>query len=192
MQFSPTEKRDLLKGWIAISTAFSILLTHELDVTIFLMNLVISAFTVGIAFLLHEMGHKYLAQRYNCWAEFRSFDAMLILALVMSFFGFIFAAPGAVMIHGNLTKQKYGRISAMGPLVNIMLAVFFLVLSFFGLGIFKSITFYGFYINSFIALFNMLPFWEFDGVKILRWNKLVYALMVLISMAFVALTYFIF
>lgn len=185
MKFSTTEKRDLLKSWIAISLAFAVLLTHQIDIKSFIYNFIISSFTVGIAFLLHELGHKYLAQKYNCWAEFRSFDLMLVLAIAMSFFGFIFAAPGAVMISGNLTKSKNGKISAMGPLINILLAIIFL--SLYYAGIFKGISSYGFYINSLLALFNMLPFWVFDGVKILKWNKLVYASMLIVSLLFVVL-----
>ena len=168
---------------MAISLAFAILSTHQIDIKSFIYNFIISSFTVGIAFLLHELGHKYLAQKYNCWAEFHSFDLMLVLAIIMSFFGFIFAAPGAVMISGNLTKNKNGKISAMGPLINILLALVFLALYY--MGIFKGISLYGFYINSLLALFNMIPFWEFDGAKILKWNKLVYASMMVVSLLFV-------
>ena len=47
--------------------------------------------------LLHARdGHKITAKRYGCWAEFRAYYGGLMLALVMSFFGFLFAAPGAV------------------------------------------------------------------------------------------------
>ncbi len=187
MKFSAVEKQDLFKAWAAISLAFAILITHGFNAVDFFANFLMSAFTVGIAFLLHELGHKYLAQKYNCWAEFRAFDFMLFLAIAMSFFGFIFAAPGAVMIKGNITKSKNGKISAMGPLVNLILAVIFFAL--FYIGIFNKLAFFGFYINSFIALFNMLPFWEFDGVKILAWNKIVYALMVAAGLLFVALSY---
>ena len=187
MKFSSTEKKDLLKAWLAISVAFAILTTHGFTISGFLTNFVLSAFTVGIAFLLHELGHKYLAQKYRCWAEFRAFDFMLFLAIAMSFFGFIFAAPGAVMIKGNITTSKNGKISAMGPLVNLALAVVFLGL--FYLGLFTKLTFFGFYINSFIALFNMLPFWEFDGAKIFAWNKAIYAGMVAAGLLFVAFAY---
>lgn len=155
MQFSNIEKKDLLKGWVGISLAFAILLTKNSGFASFLSSLLMSMFTVGLGFLLHELGHKYLAQNYNCWAEFRSFDFMILLAILMSFFGFIFAAPGAVMIHGNLTKNKYGKISAMGPVINIILALVFLVLYYSGF--FRGLALNGFYINSLLAAFNMLP-----------------------------------
>ncbi|MCX6707928.1 MAG: hypothetical protein NT001_07415, partial [Candidatus Woesearchaeota archaeon] len=37
---------------------------------------------------------------------------------------------------------------------------------------------YGLLINSWLGLFNMIPIGNFDGKKILRWNKGVYALVV--------------
>ena len=80
-----------------------------------------------MAFLLHELGHKLVAQKYGCQAEFRSFDQMLILAVIMSFFGFILAAPGAVLIQGRVSRKQNGIISATGPGVNLSLAVMFFI-----------------------------------------------------------------
>jgi len=186
MQFSSVEKKDLLKSWVVLSIAFAILMSRPLNFASFLYNFLVSGLTVGISFLFHELGHKYLAQRYNCWAEYRSFDFMLIIALAMSFFGFIFAAPGAVMIHGQLTKSKYGKISAMGPLINIVLAGIFLALLYIGIS--NSIMFYGFYINSLLAVFNMIPFWNFDGLKIWKWSKPAYLSMLLVSIFFIVVS----
>lgn len=174
---SEVELRDILKAWIAVSIAFGIILSTS--VSDFYSKFVIASLTVGIGFLFHELGHKIVAQRYGCFAEFRSFDKMLLLAVVMSFFGFVFAAPGAVMISGRVSSSRNGKISAAGPLVNIILALIFLGLSLLVLPkLFKEVSFYGFVINSWLALFNMIPFGMFDGSKILKWNKLVYGLIV--------------
>ncbi|MDP6647777.1 MAG: site-2 protease family protein, partial [Candidatus Woesearchaeota archaeon] len=124
--------------------------------------------------------------------EFRSFDNMLILALVMSFFGFILAAPGAVMISGRVDKARNGKISAAGPIVNLVLAIIFLALAFLQLpNLFKDIAFYGFMINSWLALFNMIPFWLFDGAKIIRWNKMIYGSIVAVAFLFMLLQGFV-
>lgn len=187
---SEAELRDILKAWIAISIAFAIILSSALSD--FYSKFVIASLTVGIGFLFHEMGHKIIAQRYGCFAEFRSFDGMLILAIAMSFFGFIFAAPGAVMISGRVNKSKNGKISAAGPIVNLILALIFLALIFVQLpNLFKAIAYYGFIINSWLALFNMIPFWLFDGYKILKWNKLVYGSIAAIALVFMLLQNFI-
>ena len=180
---SKTEIRDLIKAWVAISIAFGIILYSREGYLAFL----ISAITVGFGFLLHELGHKIVAQHYHLYAEFRSFDSMLILAILMSFMGFVLAAPGAVMIRGTnfLDKKKNGKISLAGPLVNLILAFIFLILV--SLGIFTKISGYGFMINTWIALFNMIPIGNFDGRKILKWNKLIYFIVVFIAFVFMGL-----
>ena len=150
----------------------------------FILAFILSALTVGVGFLLHELAHKFVAQKYRCWAEFRAFDQMLFLAILMSFFGVIFAAPGAVMISGHVNKERNGKISAAGPLTNFVLALLFLILATLPLHLFiKNIGSYGFIINAWLGLFNMIPFGNFDGVKILRWNKVVYGVMVAFGLA---------
>src|SRR3989338_769281 len=217
MSTSETEIKDVIKAWIAISIAFAIALSgfyEQMGVllgkgvgflgsfVITLMNLIastdfyskfmIASLTVGIGFLFHEMGHKIVAQRYGCFAEFRSFDNMLLLAIAMSFFGFIFAAPGAVMITGRVSKARSGRISAAGPVVNIALAMLFLALASLQLpNSLKPIAYYGFLINSWLALFNMIPFWLFDGYKILKWSKMAYGCIVALAFALMMLQRFI-
>ena len=185
MRFSNQEVEQLLRAWFVISLAFAILLNDtEFSLspaffTGFFGEFVISAITVGLGFLLHELSHKFLAQRYGAIAEFRSFDTMLFVALAMSFFGFIFAAPGAVFIRGNINTARNGRISAAGPIVNIGLAFIFAFL-YFAFSAFESnslllrLAEYGMYINAWLAVFNMLPFWQMDGIKIWRWNRQTY------------------
>jgi len=193
MRFSTTELQHLFRAWLVISVAFAILLSGGFSANVqFLAAVVMSAITVGLGFLLHELAHKFLAQRYGCIAEFRAFDTMLMLALVMSFFGFILAAPGAVFIHGNVNTARNGRISAVGPLVNIILGLVFFVLlvTFIAASAHKlliDLAFYGLSINGWLALFNMLPFWQLDGTKVLKWNKKIYALMVIAALFIMAL-----
>jgi len=183
---SEVEIKDLIKAWLAISIAFAIVM-RSLNLN-FYSSFVIAALTVGVGFLLHELGHKFVAQRYGCFAEFRAFDKFLILAIIMSFFGFVFAAPGAVMITGPVGVRRNGKISVAGPLVNLALALFFLsILLIPPTGIFRTFAVYGFLINSWLALFNMIPIGNLDGAKVLRWNKPVYALVVLIALAFMFL-----
>ena len=188
---SEIEIRDILKAWAAISVAFAILMSKSVFSADFYAIFVFASLTVGIGFLLHELGHKFVAQRYGCFAEFRSFDNMLLLTIVMSFFGFILAAPGAVMVSGRVSTAKNGKISAAGPIVNLALAILFLFLAFTNLpNLIKTVMYYGFLINSWLALFNMIPFWLFDGYKVWRWNKLVYFIITGTASVFMLLQYF--
>lgn len=180
---SKVELNDLFKAWLAISLAFAIVILREYP---FLTRFVISALTVGIGFIIHELGHKLVAQKYGCFAEFRAFNQMLILAVIMAFlFKVVFAAPGAVMISGPVGIRRNGKISMAGPLANLIFALFFLTLLLIPVsGLLKTLAGAGFFINTLLALFNMLPFGNFDGKKILRWNKVVYGIMVAVAFIF--------
>jgi len=176
---SDREQKDLLKAWVAISLAFAILMQGLSFSTDFLKTLFLAAFTVGLGFLLHELAHKVVAQRYGCFAEFRSFDQFLILAIIMSFFGFLIAAPGAVVIKGPVGRRRNGMISIAGPATNIGLALLFLAGAIgYGANIFFQ---YGYMINVWLAIFNTIPFGFLDGRKIFAWNKKVWGVFLAIS-----------
>ncbi len=194
---SNTELAHILISWLAISYAFAILLLWfklgRRPQTFELLNgianpFVIALFTVGVSFIVHEMSHKLVAQRYGSWAEFRMSPFMLALMLFLVYeFGFLFAAPGAVMIYGgNVGRRENGRISLAGPLSNLLLGLaFFPLLS--ETGILYEIGRYGVLINIALALFNMIPFSVFDGRKVWAWNKLVYLGMVIATLLLLVL-----
>src|SRR3989344_7817517 len=113
MHFTQKEIKDLFFAWILLSIAFAVLFTdiREFTINSFVISLMLSALTAGIGFLFHELMHKYIAQKYGLYAEFQAFYKMIFLAIGLAFFGFIFAAPGAVFIKGNITKERNGKIS---------------------------------------------------------------------------------
>ena len=77
---------------------------------------------VGPAFLLHEIGHKLAARRYGCWAEFRADPKGLQFGILLAFIvGFLFMAPGAVMVAGLVSRRQNGHIAVAGPLTNFAL-----------------------------------------------------------------------
>jgi hypothetical protein len=51
-------------------------------------------------FLVHELAHKFLAQFYGSWSEFRTQLYGLIITVISAtpFMPFKFIAPGAVMV----------------------------------------------------------------------------------------------
>lgn len=191
---SKIELRDIAKAWIVLSLAFACIYAgaNFLDGTIskifstqFIFLFLISLFTAGLGFLLHELTHKFVAQRYGCVAEFRAWDQFLFLALGMAaFIGFLFAAPGAVMISGMITRRENGIVSVAGPATNYVLGFLFLGLTFL-IPAFKSIFLIGFSINMMLGLFNMIPFGPLDGLKVFYWNKVAWGAMVVVGIFFV-------
>lgn len=182
LQFSKTETKDLSIAIIVITLLFAYLYSNgTFGMMIYLIP--ISLVTIGLSFILHELGHKYVAQKYGFFAEFRKWNTGLLIAIITGLFGFIFLAPGAVYIGsytGIITDEENGKISIAGPIVNIILAVIFLLIEislkpFFllssPLSTYLMITaMIGFHINSFLALFNLLPIPMLDGSKVMKWN----------------------
>lgn len=167
---SGTELRELGIAWFAVSLAFTIGAFGPS-----LLGLAFSFLSIGLAFVLHELAHKLVAQSYGCWAEFRMDAVMLILMVLLAFGGVIFAAPGAVVILGAVTRDQRGRISLAGPLANLALAWLFLPLALLGEGLLSLLSGLCARINSWVALFNLIPFGPLDGSKVLAWSKGAYA-----------------
>ena len=188
---SRVEIIDIIKAWIAISFAFAIVFSGmslvggkfslaNLFSSSFGVLFLVSLLTAGLGFLLHELAHKFVAQYYGCVAEFRAIDQMLYLAVgLAALLGFLFAAPGAVLISGQITRKKNGIISAAGPLTNFVLALIFS-----GLAIYMPVLKWGFFINLWLGLFNLIPLGMFDGKKILYWNRYVWLAMVAFGVVF--------
>lgn len=94
---------DLALSLAALTIAFSVLGEKGIpEMEIFF----ISAVGVGTGFLLHELAHKFVAQRYGYWAEYQANYFGLVAVVAMAFMGFIFAAPGAVMIRRDPTVSR--------------------------------------------------------------------------------------
>lgn len=180
MRFSEQEIKELGISALVIGFVFAWILKGAslFRGTNFFVVFIIMLIAVGAAFIFHELAHKAVAQRFGCWAEYRMWDTGLIMAFFLAVtLGFVFAAPGAVYIqsgHAPITRRENGLISVAGPVTNLVLAMFFLILGFAG-GILGVLGWIGFRVNVFIALFNMIPFPPLDGSKVIAWDRTVWA-----------------
>jgi len=149
-------------------------------------GLIISFMAIMTAFFFHEMSHKFMAQKFGLWAEYRMFPQGLAIAFILGLLsGFVFAAPGAVMFRGGARNYETGRIAMAGPLANIIIALITLpiyLFVFYETAFVGSIIGFMCYINAFLAIFNLLPFGPLDGTKIIRWNATVWIIMLIIAM----------
>ncbi len=139
--------------------------------------LIMSAVLIyGLAFILHELAHKFSAQMFGYWAEFKINQQGLMLTLFSLISPFKIIAPGAVMISNITNKDHYGKVAAAGPATNIGLGLlFFAARIISGDPFVLNLAMVGMMINSSLALFNLIPFGMFDGAKIIKWNKYVWA-----------------
>jgi Zn-dependent protease len=202
-RISRREEFDLFIAWIAISLAFLIvqivpngILGPPIPITPFeaLEILGISLVTVGIAFVLHEMAHKFTAIKFGFWAEFRKDNNMLlIMGALAALVGMIFAAPGATVIYDTtgrgISREQNGKISVAGPLINLLLCIPFVIIFLIAGGfsaatsgnLFAKLGLAGIQINAIIAAFNLLPVSILDGRKVWAWNKVVFVVTIIVA-----------
>jgi Zn-dependent protease len=209
-RISRRERFDLLVAWGAISLAFAIIFLKEsgrVDPITALLFIGISLVTVGIGFVAHELAHKFTAMKYGYWAEFRKDNTMLLVAVALAaLVGVVFAAPGATVIYNNgrsgggLSREENGKISAAGPVTNLLLCIPFAALLLYG-GISSSLPgnlatltgitgMMGLQVNAMIAAFNMLPVSVLDGRKVFAWNKGVFAALIIAAFGTLLLSYY--
>jgi len=203
-KISRREEFDLFAAWVVVSLSFAIIklapngfLGTVLPVRpmVALTYLVIALFTVGIGLVLHELAHKFTAIRYGFWAEFKKSNMMLVTAIVLAAaVGVVFAAPGATVVYNVrhdgriLNREEEGKISAAGPVTNLLLCIPFgaliLASTLYSLpsgSLLYQIGAFGIQINAMIAAFNMLPIMILDGNKVLSWNIAVFVLLIAMS-----------
>ena len=144
--------------------------------------------SVIIAFLFHELAHKFVAMNLGHIAFFKLSSMGLAITLISAipFLPFKFIGPGYVSIIPNyykgLTKDDMLKIAAAGPLTNIVIAL----IGILGYSLLSnSLSFLFFYIlaviNADIAIFNLLPFPILDGEKIFRSNVVAWVVLFIIA-----------
>jgi Zn-dependent protease len=197
ISFSKTEILHIVVAIIVLGAAFSLIFKDsrlDPDPTMNYMLIIGMSFLLVIcSFLFHEFGHKFVAQRYNAWSEFRAYPFGLVMAFVLALLaGILFAAPGAVYIRGAIDKDSYGKISLAGPAVNFVIAAIAIVVV---LALEPGTRIYILFqmlawLNAFLGVFNLIPVMPFDGAKIVAWNIPVYAMAAVVGLAELAYVWF--
>jgi Zn-dependent protease len=196
-RFSATEKRHLLVGTALVTAAgisffLGAPISSSLAASISIPGLILATILFSTGFILHELAHKYVAQGYGLWAEFRLNLTGVLLTALSAFSPLKFIAPGAVMISGMADRDKMGRTALAGPVVNILITTALLVMiPALGSGWLFEAVLAGASINSFLAVFNLIPISVFDGRKVYVWNRRVWLVLFAISLAMTVYTTFV-
>mgnify|MGYP001324694449 CR=1 FL=1 len=211
--FSKEEKEHLLLATAAFTIALGIAMatgiggllsvdfSNDLGITValFLLSMPVMLFAVGPAFILHEIGHKIVAKKYGCWAEFRADPSGLKMGImIVALTGILFMAPGAVMVAGLVTRRQNGHIAIAGPLVNFTLFGLGIIFGGVVLGIAGAegyatnqlgfisdgainlkamvggVVYWWIFANLGLGLFNLIPYGPLDGAKVKDWNPTVW------------------
>ncbi|MCW1301844.1 MAG: hypothetical protein OH316_01785 [Candidatus Parvarchaeota archaeon] len=212
--FNNREIMDISIAWLVLSVAFAYALYVDFSGTdivsilgglSFVYLLIGSMIAIACGFIMHELMHKFDAQRYGYEAHFRMWVFGLVIAMITSLFGFIYAAPGATYFEPdpnemytdpNGFRKRYGTISFAGPKINMIFGAIFLGLFYLALFIAVNlgVELYSVFplliilaipalINFYLCAFNLIPIMPLDGAKVFRWNKKVWATFFIISAA---------
>lgn len=183
LDFTEREVKDIVISLLVLSLVFAypeILLEPLFFVT--------SVFTVGIAFIGHELSHRFVARKLGYHSEYVMWKQGLLMALLLAFVSngaFIFAAPGAVVFASywafkRPSLSEIGKIGIAGTVFNITLLYVFAAAYF--LTEFSLLAFAGI-INGWFAIFNLIPFGPLDGRKVLQWNTGIWAAAFVLAIA---------
>jgi Zn-dependent protease len=189
--FSRLEVRDILISVAVLCVVFSY--PEFLSSPGFFL---FSFLAVGIAFIGHELSHKFMAIRAGFWAEYRMWPQGILLAGILALATggrIIFAAPGAVYfrehwLRGGQRRKHLLRISIAGVVFNVTLMWAFFA-GFLATG-YAPLSYMAM-INGWLAIFNLIPFGGLDGQKTFELDKKVWAvLLALAASGFVLLNFF--
>ena len=120
------------------------------------------------AVLLHEFSHKFLALYFGFAAEYAASLWGLAIGVFLKVVGspFIFFIPGYVSISGYGSQLAFGFVALAGPIINLVLFLFFsAAIKYNWLQDYSYIIYPSKQINLWLFIFNMLPIPGLDGFK---------------------------
>ena len=176
--FSSGELAVMMVSVVLLAIAY--LVAKDIDLLRMDM-LAIYLFAAGMAIVLHDITHRFVAWKYNVVSEYKFWGIGTIGMFATSFlFGLVYALPARTIINGadKLTKQQQSMVYLSGPLVSMLLALLFLLLLFTG-DAFRTIGLIGCSMNILSAAYSLMPFDPMDGNKVYKYKKHLWGLVFL-------------
>jgi Zn-dependent protease len=188
--FSKVEQKHVLLATALMTLVGLSLFNYALPfIRSWLLLILIPGFVMS--FLGHELAHKFSAQRNGLWAEFRTNPYGLLLTALSAIPGlpFKFLAPGQVNIQGNASKEVMGSIALIGPGLNIVLGIAFIVVGKILVPYVSSAFLELAAFNGWLAVINMIPFGSLDGTRVFYWDKTRWVIALIASAVVLVLSY---
>ena len=189
-RFSSTELRHLLIASILVTlVGISILgspygIVNALGVFIGLITGPFWWVPVGLisifllSFIGHELSHKFVAQHYGMWSEFRMTSMGYYLSAIAILFSVPIFGTGTVLTSGTSNTEHNAKTNLAGPLSNFVIAISLVVVAIFSITLISQpvlfyvmfLVRYGIIVNAILGLFNMIPIQPFDGATVKDWS----------------------
>ncbi len=180
------------KLWLAISILVMGFIvgfndnSETFDIAKWSLNLIISIIAVAIAVLVKESAHRIIGLEQGYKVTFKPFFYGLIAGVILSFMSYgkiIFLAYGTPMpniiekhrlgyFRYQLGYFHYGAIALMGPVLNILTAIFLQAINILPAEITSKFVM----VNIILALTSMLPIPGTVGLPVLFSSRWVYLL----------------
>ena len=184
--FNGAEIRGLLITILVIAFVLSFKHwgTEIFDIVEGLFNLFSTILIVTLGILAHVSLQRIYAYKLGYVARYENFLYGTLAGLILCFASngnLYFLSPGHVRLthmprlrmgefRYGMNMYEYAKIAASGPLVNIVLAIFFKAFMFLGNPLIERAMF----INILLALFSMVPLPNTDGLDMFYGTRLLY------------------
>jgi len=146
-----------------------------------------------LAFIGHELAHKFVAQHYGMWSEFRMTTMGYYLSAVAILFSVPIFGTGTVYTSGTSNTEHNAKTNLAGPLSNFLMAIVLVIITIFTYGLASQpmlyLIQYGIIINSILGLFNMIPIQPFDGATVKDWKMSVWITLTISLIAMLLIGY---
>jgi len=208
-RFSSTEIRDLLIACILVSLVAISNMGQFGGIVIALQRFayyILSPYwwvPVGMiliflfSFIGHELAHKFTAQHYGMWSEFRMTPMGYYLSAIAIVFSIPIFGTGTVYTSGTSNREHDAKANLAGPLSNFIFASALVMVAIFAIGSLSGpalgnlifLVQYGILINAVLGLFNMIPIQPFDGATIKDWSVPVWITLTIALISMLIISY---
>ena len=172
--FSALELAAILFTSVFLGLAFMI--TNKIDIGS-LDDWLIYILVAGLAVIIHDLVHRYMAWRHNVPTEYKFwFLGTIIMFLTALAFGVVYSSPSRLAIEDadKMTARQQAVVYGSGPIISVILFGLFLALIPLG-GAAATIGKLGASMNLLTAAYAMMPFAPMDGLKVYKWKRWAWA-----------------